>query len=72
MQDDDISKILEDEIVVAMGCTEPAAAALAGAKAGEVLGEDVLSAEVFVSRDMMKMPWESRFQIRLPMVLNLR
>lgn len=54
MQDDDISKILEDEIVVAMGCTEPAAAALAGAKAGEVLGEDVLSAEVFVSRDMMK------------------
>lgn len=37
-----------------MGCTEPAASALAGAKAGELLGTIPTSVEVVTSRDMVK------------------
>ena len=33
-----IDLIFEKEIIEAMGCTEPAAAALAGAKAAELFG----------------------------------
>lgn len=40
--------------MIAMGCTEPAAAALAGAKARELLGEPVISMEIRASRDMVK------------------
>lgn len=38
----------------AMGCTEPAASALAGAKAGELLSDTPLFVEVLTSRDMVK------------------
>ena len=37
-----------------MGCTEPAASALAGAKAGSLLGDIPTSVEVVTSRDMVK------------------
>lgn len=40
--------------MIAMGCTEPAAAALAGAKAYELLGEQIERLEVSASRDMVK------------------
>lgn len=37
-----------------MGCTEPAASALAGAKAGSLLGLPATSVQVITSRDMVK------------------
>lgn len=47
--------ILKNEMIPAMGCTEPAAGALAGAKSREILGTaDILKVEVFASRDMVK------------------
>ncbi len=49
-----IDLILEKEIIEAMGCTEPAAAALAGAKAAELFGMDPESGVAVVSPNMMK------------------
>ena len=49
-----IDLILEREIIEAMGCTEPAAAALAGAKAAELFGMQPESGIVTVSPNMMK------------------
>jgi L-cysteine desulfidase len=45
---------LNREIVVAMGCTEPAASALAGARASQLLEGDCTSAIIETSRDMVK------------------
>ncbi len=47
-------QLLKRELMIAMGCTEPAAAALAGAKARELLGEPVTRLEIRASRDMVK------------------
>ncbi len=47
-------ELLKKEMVPAMGCTEPAASALSGAKARELLGEEVEKASVYASRDMVK------------------
>ncbi len=47
-------KILQKELRPAMGCTEPAASALAGAKAAELLGVVPDSLEISTSRDMVK------------------
>ncbi len=47
-------KILKEELVPAMGCTEPIAIAYASAKAREVLGEAPLSAKVEVSGNIVK------------------
>ena len=47
-------QILYKELRPAMGCTEPAASALAGAKAAELLGCEPSSLQVFTSRDMVK------------------
>ena len=47
-------ELLKKEMVPAMGCTEPAASALAGAKARELLGQKVEKATVYASRDMVK------------------
>ena len=38
MEQEKIIRLLREEMVVAMGCTEPAASALAGSKARELLG----------------------------------
>jgi L-cysteine desulfidase len=46
--------LLTKEMRPAMGCTEPAASALAGAKAAELLGSIPASLEVCTSRDMVK------------------
>ena len=48
-------EILRQETVPATGCTEPAAAALAGAKARETAGTDsIVSARIKASKNMMK------------------
>ncbi len=47
-------KILKEELVPAMGCTEPIAIAYASAKAKAVLGETPLSAKVEVSGNIVK------------------
>ena len=49
-----IDLILERDVIEAMGCTEPAAAALAGAKAAELFGMKPDSGIAVVSPNMMK------------------
>lgn len=46
--------ILKEELVPAMGCTEPVAIAYAGALAREILGELPIAAEVVVSGNIIK------------------
>ncbi len=46
--------LLRNEVVPAMGCTEPAASALAGAKAREYLEGNVSEVRIAASRDMVK------------------
>ena len=48
------TELLEREVVPAMGCTEPAASALAGAKARELLSGGVSKVFISASRDMVK------------------
>ena len=47
-------KILEEELVAAMGCTEPISVAYAAALAKSVLGELPISAELIVSSNIIK------------------
>ncbi len=47
-------KILKEELVPAMGCTEPIAIAYASAKARAILGETPISAKVEVSGNIVK------------------
>ncbi len=47
-------KILQEELIPAMGCTEPIAIAYASAKARAILGEEPLSALVEVSGNIVK------------------
>ena len=55
MEIKDVVSLLKSEMIPAMGCTEPAASALAGAKARELIGEDrIKSVAVFASRDIVK------------------
>jgi L-cysteine desulfidase len=54
MENNKFIKLLNREIVVAMGCTEPAASALAGARASQLLEGDCDSVLVETSRDMVK------------------
>lgn len=50
-----ISAILKQELILAMGCTEPAACALSGAKASELLiGDKPTSITVETTRDILK------------------
>ncbi|CAB1248104.1 L-serine ammonia-lyase, iron-sulfur-dependent, subunit alpha [Clostridium sp. WLY-B-L2] len=46
--------ILRDQVVPALGCTEPTAVAYAVAKAKEVLGEDITGLEIYVDRNIFK------------------
>ena len=51
----DVVRLLRREMIPAMGCTEPAASALAGAKARHLLGNDeIVSVKVSASRDIVK------------------
>lgn len=47
-------KILKEELVPAMGCTEPICLAYAASKARDVLGEKPLKVEVYASRNIIK------------------
>jgi len=55
MEIKDVVRLLKSEMIPAMGCTEPAASALAGAKARELIGDDrIKGIAVFASRDIVK------------------
>lgn len=49
-----ITQLLQKELVQAMGCTEPAACALAGAKAAELLEGKPEQVKVLTTRDILK------------------
>ena len=51
---DNYTAILKEELVPAMGCTEPIAVAYSAAKAGEVLGEEALHLNVRCSGNIIK------------------
>ena len=51
---DACKKVLKRELVPAMGCTEPIAIAYASALARDALGEEVVSAEAVLSRNIIK------------------
>lgn len=46
--------ILKDQVVPALGCTEPTAVAYAVAKAKEVLGEEVESLDIYCDKNIIK------------------
>ncbi|MHC1721456.1 MAG: serine dehydratase subunit alpha family protein [Clostridiaceae bacterium] len=46
--------ILKDQVVPALGCTEPTAVAYAAAKAKEVLGEEVVSMDISCDKNIIK------------------
>ena len=50
----DYLSILREELIVAMGCTEPIAIAYAAAKASEVLGIEPTKIKVFCSGNIIK------------------
>lgn len=50
----DIIKLIKQEVVPALGCTEPIAVALACAKAREVLGKSAEQINIFVSGNILK------------------
>ncbi len=54
VKSNEINSLLFSELTLALGCTEPACAALIGAKVRDLLGFMPKSARVSVSRDMMK------------------
>jgi L-cysteine desulfidase len=54
MDNNSIIELLKKELVVAMGCTEPACAALVGNKLTELLGGPPSCVTVSASRDMVK------------------
>ena len=51
---ENILALLKQEVSPAMGCTEPAAVALAGAYAASVLDETIISADLIVSPNILK------------------
>lgn len=50
----DFSRILKDELICALGCTEPIAVALAGARAREVLGTMPVKVDAYCSGNIIK------------------
>ena len=49
-----LKQLMQQNIVVAVGCTEPVAVALCVAKAKEILNEEVLSVELLLSKNIIK------------------
>ena len=54
MKKEEISAILLEELKLAMGCTEPAALALAAARAAGVLDDDVIKIHAKLSANIIK------------------
>jgi L-cysteine desulfidase len=54
MEKEKFVELLNQELVIAMGCTEPAACALAGAKAKSLFDGTASMIDVLTSRDMVK------------------
>jgi len=57
MDKDRLLRQVKQEMMLAMGCTEPAAAALAGAKARDIasrFGQEIEKIEIYASRDLIK------------------
>lgn len=54
MENSKFIELLNREVVVAMGCTEPAASALAGARASQLLEGECETVVIETSRDMVK------------------
>lgn len=50
----DFTKLLKEELITALGCTEPIAVALAAAKAKDLLEEEAIKAELYVSGNIIK------------------
>ena len=50
----DFIALIKQEVVPALGCTEPIAVALAAAKAAETLGSVPEKVEVFLSQNVLK------------------
>lgn len=50
----DFSRILKEELICALGCTEPIAVALAGARAREVLGSQPVKVDAYCSGNIIK------------------
>lgn len=48
------SRILKDELICALGCTEPIAVALASARAKQVLGSDPVKVDAYCSGNIIK------------------
>lgn len=48
------SRILKDELIAALGCTEPIAVALAGARARQVLGSKPVQVDAYCSGNIIK------------------
>lgn len=59
-----IKRLMQENIVLAVGCTEPVAVALAVAKAKEILGENVDRIEMYLSKTLSKMLWELVFPVQ--------
>ena len=53
-REEQIRSLMQENIVLAVGCTEPVAVALAVAKAKEVLQEQVESVELQLSKNIIK------------------
>lgn len=53
-KDELLIDILKDQVVPALGCTEPTAVAYATAKAKELLGEEVEELKIYVDRNILK------------------
>lgn len=49
-----IEKLLRDNIFIATGCTEPVAVALCVARAKEVLGQEPIKVELYLSKNVIK------------------
>lgn len=53
-----ILELIHQEVIPAIGCTEPIAVALAAAKAAEILQQPVKQIDVYLSANILKMRWE--------------
>lgn len=59
-----IIRLMNEQVVPAVGCTEPMAVALCVARATELLGQRPEKINVLLSGNMLKTPWEWVFPAR--------